>query len=609
MFNVPGATPILMLISTLAMAAPAPPSFVSPESLKPGQKAVVRTVFEGERIEEFEAEIVAVLKGGRAEGDVVLARATSERLMKLGIAQGMSGSPVYVDGRLVGALSFGWPFSREPLFGITPIGEMLDVMRQPDPVGPGTAGPGGVELSASSGLARFGPYRWDDGDDDSGEAHRFPGAADEASDAPMSLRPLPIPVACSGFEGASLDLLGRMLGSARFHLTAGGVSAATATPSAPIAPGSSIAIDLLRGDLNAVAIGTVTHVDGDRLVVFGHPFFQSGEVRLPLATAPIATIVASDQMSFKVGSRGVTIGQVMQDRRAGVSGKLGPSPALLPVAVDLKNGREKSSFHFEAVEDRSLAPTLIAVAAFNSLMESGGRGGNQTLRWKLTLAAPGRVPLVLSDIAAGESPPVEVANAIMSPLRFLLENPYQRLDLDSVRVEVEREPGRESYTLRQAELDAPVVRPGGTLTVRCEIERWRGGREMRELVLTVPRELPAGRYVLWIGGAPEFARFEAARLPGRYRPLSLDEAWARLSTMRTSDALYAVLLASAPEVTFGGRDYPELPGSVAAVLASPRRSGDVRAGSLALLEEHRVPFTGPVRGEIQLAIDVDSQWR
>jgi hypothetical protein len=213
----------------------------------------------------------------------------------------------------------------------------------------------------------------------------------------------------------------------------------------------------------------------------------------------------------------------------------------------------------------------------------------------------------MSDVAAGESPPVELANAVMGPIRFLLDNPYERLDLDSVRVEIDQEPGRESYTLRRAEVVEPVVRPGETVTVRCAIERWRGEESFRDVTLHVPQELPAGRYVLWVGGAPELARLEAARLPGRYRPLSLDEAWSRLSTMRSSDALYAALLASAPEVTTGGRDYPELPASVAAVMISPRRAGDSRPGTLAMLENQRVPMPGLLRGEIQLALDVDPQ--
>ena len=211
---------------------------------------------------------------------------------------------------------------------------------------------------------------------------------------------------------------------------------------------------------------------------------------------------------------------------------------------------------------------MIAVAALNSLLESGGTGNNQTLRWTLRLRRAGAPELRLSDVVASESPSTDLVAAVSSPLRFLFNNPFDHLELDSVAVDVQVEPQRELWTLRSAEIQGASVRPGGTVTVRCEVERWRGDRETHTLRVPVPEEFPDGRYVLWLGGGSELTRYESERLPARYRPISLDEAWRRMAEIRTSNRLYGALVAKAPEVTAGMLDYPELPTSALAVLAS-----------------------------------------
>ncbi len=591
------ARPVTTRVPTLAV-----------DQVKAGQKAIVRTVFEGSTIEEFEAVIVGVLHNGRADGDLILGRATSERLKLTGIAQGMSGSPVYVDGKLIGALSSGWQFSREPLFGITPIGEMLALLRHPaaEPGGV-SGGPSGADIAGMGTDVRFGEFRWDP-EDASGEMARSnaPRATPAAAGIPEALH---LPLACAGLDGAALEFARGLLAPLNLTAVPGGRAHSTGATPATIEPGSALAVDLLRGDLEFSAIGTVTWVEDGRVLAFGHPFFQSGDVRLPFSNAEIATIVASDAISFKLGMRGTTVGAIQQDRRAGIAGTLGASPDMLPFSVAIgPAAKPDRTYRFETIEDRNLAPTLIAIASLNSLLESGGTGGNQSLRWTLQLYRHGFAPLVVSDVATGEAPTTEFANGVLAPVRFLFANPFGRLQLDSVSVEVEPEPGRAQWTLRNARVLEARVRPGARVRVACDLERWRGERVNRTIEVTVPAEAPEGRYTLWLGGGGELMRYEAQRLPGRYRPLSLDDAWRRLSQARPSDALYASLFARASEVTTDGRDYPELPGSALPLLADPRSAGErVRRGELAMLDERRFPLDAQVRGEIMIPIEVDLQ--
>jgi hypothetical protein len=408
-------------------------------------------------------------------------------------------------------------------------------------------------------------------------------------------------------NSAAFEPLARELSALGFAVVPGGRAPAGGPTADQLQPGAAVAVDVMRGDLLLSAIGTVTYRDGDRVLIFGHPFFQSGDVKLPLSTATITTVVSSQMSSFKLGVTGREAGTVTQDRRAAVAGVIGGAPHLLPVAVAVKGAApEPQRFRFETIEDRALAPQLIGVAAVNSLLESGGAGSNQTVRWRLDLFRRGAKPLVLTDLAAGEAPIQEVGAAIASPLRFLFGNPFERLTLDSVRIAVEVEPGREQWTLRGARVLEAAVRPGGRVRVRCELERWHGGREVRDVALTMPEEVPEGRYLLWVGGGPELARFEAARLPWRYRPTSLDDAWRRLGDLRPGDALHVALFARAPEVTSDGRDYPELPLSALALLAGGQGAGEsARRGDVARLDEERVALGGTVRGELQLQVTVD----
>ncbi len=584
-----------------AVALAAVPT-LAPDQLTAGQKAVVRTVFAGQQIEAFDAEIVGVLKSGKVAGDLILARATSDRVVHTGIAQGMSGSPVYVDGKLVGALSSGWSFSREPLFGVTPIGEMLRVLDQASrgDEGAGTAGPTGLEPPPAA-TSSFRNLSW--GDAPTRGAPSLT-TSDLEHSAPVAL---PIPVSCVGLDPAVLPWARQLFEPLGLTAVPGGRSGAAGRTDPDLEPGSAVAIDLLRGDLQMAAIGTVTWREGDRVLIFGHPLFQSGAVKLPMSSAEITTVVASDLLSFKLGSSGTPVGVATQDRRAAVAGRMGTTPRLMPLAVHLAEGAGPgSSYHFESIEDRALAPQIVALAALNSLMESGGTGAGQTVRWSLTLHRHGAAPLLLHDLATGANLTADLVSGITQPLTFLYNNPYSPLTLDSVGVELAVAPGQETWTLRRVELMKAAVRPGGMLGVRCEIERWRGERRTLELSLRVPEEAPGGRYVLWVGGGNELDRFEAVRLPGRFRPASLDEAWRRIASLRRADLLYATLLARAPEVTRQGRDYPELPTSALALLSSGLSAEDVsRSGNEALLDEQHQAVRGHVSGEVQLEVTVD----
>jgi hypothetical protein len=587
----------LCLAVAATAATPAVPTLPL-EAVRPGQQALVRTVMAGDSIETFEAEIVGILPGGRAQGELILARATSPHIERTGVAQGMSGSPVYVDGRLVGALAYSWPFSREPVFGITPIAEMLAVLEVPESAADDeSVGPIGVDPGPTR-HARVGEFRWADEPDSTPHG---------ATTRPARAGWLPLPLAVGGAGPAAFEHIRDLFEPEGFAVVPAGRDR-TSAPGRPPEPGDAIAVDLLRGDLDLSAIGTLTYRDGDRVLVFGHPFFQSGEVRLPLSTARITTTLGRIQTSFKLGSAGRAIGTITQDRRAALAGRLGSSPRLLPLRVEVRSAASgEQRFRFEAVEDRSLLPQLVMIAAANSLLESGGVASMQTVRWSLDVWKGGR-RLALGDMTAGDTPLQDVLLAVSAPVRFLAGNPHRRFTPDSLVLRCDVRPGRAQAALRSAALARATARPGGVARVRLELERWRGGAERVELEVPVPEELPDGRYQLWIGGGEEADRFIAGRLPGRYRVVSLEDAWQRLATGRRADAIHAVLWARAAEVSLDGEDLPELPVSALAVLGAPQQAGDrLRRGDWAMVQEVRAARDEVVRGQLLMELVVDGR--
>ena len=564
-----------------------PAKFIGVHELKPGMKAVGKTVFTGRTIENFELEIVGVVPGGKAEGAMILARALGPRLEHDGIAAGMSGSPIYVDGRLAGALAFSWPFSRDALCGITPIDEMIDVMRQPDgpPTGDFATGP----------IVTLPPP--------------IPQPAPEG--AGVGLERLRTPLVAGGLTPEARAWLEPWAKEQGFLLTAGGASGATkpkvkpdrAQARAALEPGAAFSVDLMRGDMNLSAIGTITWRDGDRIVGFGHPFFQSGNVSYPLALADITTIVASDLNSFKMGVPAEQVGAIRQDRRAAVAGSIGDVPAMLPLTVNVSGLAGRESYRYEVLRHRGLAPTLVGLGIVGALSARGGVAPEATWRWRMRVVAPGSPPLVLEDAATGTL--TSAGAALAAPLQLLLNNPFAAYLADSMTVDLAVEAGLARAQIVSANIEPRVIEPGQVAKVTAELRDYRGTSRFLTFDVPVPQAQPEGRLVVALAGGSELDRQEAPRLPGRFRAQSLPELLRRLAERRRDDRLYAVLYGPGVEASFGGEAHPELPLFAQRLLVSDRANRPTAPfGNLARLVEDQRPVGIPVDGLLTLALDV-----
>lgn len=560
------------------------------DEVRPGLACEARTVFQGSQVESFRLEVLGVLHQGKAAGDLILARALEPRVKHTGIVAGMSGSPVYAnDGRLLGAIAYAWSFSKDPVCGITPIAEMLEVWD--------------VAPQAVSGDFEGGAL-----------------PAPEPSSSSATLPRLRTPVAAAGLAPEVVALLQPWARDNGLLLTPGGSVASATAAGSPgkkattsgkpaLAPGDAVAVDLLRGDATLSAIGTVTAVDGDRVLAFGHPFFLSGPVRLPMSRAEITAVLPSLENSFKIGTSGETVGTLTEDRRAAVAGRLGEAPAMLPITVRVRApGVAEQSYHYEAARQRSLAPLLVSAATVNSALARGALPAESTWRWKLSarLRQAGTTrALEIADVSTSNGA-FPVFAALAAPVNALLNNAWSPVDLERLDVDLDVTPRLEEARVSAVRLERPRVRPGENVRVEVDLASYRGPVETLTLEYLVPKNTPPGTLGLFVGGGAEWARFDATQAPGRYRANSVEELLHRLEDLPRASRLYLAAYSQGRDLSVRGRDYPGLPPS-AQLLLSGRDSRDAseRWSRSSLLGQTWRSFDWAIVGGTTLAVEVN----
>ena len=368
--------------------APSTPVFPLSD-IKPGMKAVGRTVFQGNKIEEFQAEILGVLKNISPRQSVILARLSGGSLEQSGVAAGMSGSPVYIDGKLVGAVALGFQFSKEPIAGITPIEDMLNAFEQ-DPTAP--------QPGPSRGEWRFEPGSQDAGGPRVIQASApdfLPPVIDRSKPVfwqggQASLIPVATPLVLSGFTAQAVDQFAgplRSMGLVPLQGGSGGSNDDTSMGDiSRLQPGGMISVQLVRGDMGASADGTVTLVDNGRVYAFGHPFMSAGPTQMPFSESNVITVLSDYATSMKITTPGKLLGVIGQDRSTGVYGVLGRRARTIPVEIALQSSRGSDrNYHFEVVNDRFLLPFLINFTAFSAIGSTERLIGDSTLRVEETV--------------------------------------------------------------------------------------------------------------------------------------------------------------------------------------------------------------------------------
>jgi hypothetical protein len=562
------ARPLLALTLLLLAGRPARAVEVMPLSdVRPGMEGVGRTVFEGSRVEEFSVRILGVLENALGpRQSLILARLAGGPLAETGVIAGMSGSPVYVDGRLVGAVAYAFPFGKLPIAGITPFAEMVEATATLAPrAASARLRPGaGLRLDRPALLAALERPLRPTLPVTPGDAALPPGLSG------ATLAPLSLPLVFSGFDPAAFEWARGVFASMGFAPVAGGSSASRPGPLGDLAPGSAIGVSLVEGDLDLSATGTVTHVDGARVYAFGHPFYNLGPTRFPMKKAWVYSVFPSLQVSWKIAAAFDPVGTIDQDRATAVAGLLGEPPRLVPVEVRLRSPRSAERvFRFRMVDDELFTPTLAYVCLLSVLQGHERALGAATLRVEARLSLAGGRSIRVEEIAASDQPAPQAALAVASPLAALFGNDFERVAVERLDVAVDALETVQAAELHRVWVDGRLpVRAGTTASVRVLLRNRRGETERVDLPVPVPASAPAGSYTLLVSDAATMDAIEQREMRQGLAPRDLPALLRAIERLRSGNRLYARLTRPAGGAVLAGAPMPSLPGSVLSVLGS-----------------------------------------
>ncbi len=586
------------------------------DEVRPGMIGVGRTVFQGADLADFKVHIIGVLRNVQGpRRDLILARLEGGPLAQTGVAAGMSGSPVYVDGRLIGAVSYSiGAFSKEAIAGITPIQEMKDATAtsRPRPVRQARVDLPVTRQSLTEALtaayAQLAPFAARPADV---QSIGLPTAAGAQLGAMM--RPIATPLLMAGFEPDVADVIGGGFRDSGFSpVITGGSGAGGEAPTGPLREGDAIGVSLIGGDLEMGATGTVTHIDGDRVYAFGHPFYNLGPAAFPMTRAHVFTMLPSLMNSFKISSLGETIGTMQQDRATAIAGTLGKGPALVPMTITVNSTRDgdaqpiSRTVKLNLVNDQLFTPLLAYVSMFNTLGSFERQYGAATISVKSRARLKGHGDLTLEDVFATENPILGASAAVAGPLTLMLANNIAEVSVEGLDVTVNASETPRSVSIERVWLDDIRPRPGRTVPLKVLTRSYRGEEKISTLPIEIPANAPRELTVLVTDGR-QLNAMEQRELRGSLQPQTIAQLMRVLNEARRNNRIYVRLMTGRAGAVVNGEAMTALPPSVLSVLESDRNGGSFTPIRSAALGEWEIPADAAVTGSRMLTINLEAR--
>jgi hypothetical protein len=560
---------------------PDPATYWDVKDVRPGMKGKGRTVMVGMKLEEFEAEVLGVMRDVSPGRDMVLCRLKGCNLEHAGIIQGMSGSPIYIDGKLLGAVAFAWEFAKDPIAGVTPFSQMVQYVRSNDRriAAESRDKSTGGRFEAAAG--RFTPWIEGLSGDEPGLGGSMQPLA-VSGGAMGGMTPIVTPLAASGFSPRALGLLAERLRPIGMAPMAGGGAPERIIREMgdhPLVPGAPLSIGLVLGDFDLSGIGTVTHVEGSRVYGFGHPMMSLGACELPMMTGYIHTVYPRASVSMKMGSPLKIVGVIDTDVSTSVAGRLGSTPDMLPMSVRVKTGRysDARTYRVRVVREPALMPSLILSVLTNAIDTEGNLPEELTAHLTATIRLKDHDAITLSDTFSGprytgQMGPSALFNPLASIVNILVRNTMTPVRVESVDCDVEIQPGRKVATIESVRLLSDTVEPGRELKGFVTLKPFKGERETIEISLPIPADFPEGAHEASFGDAGSSLKRAARNDPSLLDPHDLAGLLRSLKVQVEPKRTAVYLQVQAPDrgVSVQGQPLPNLPGSVRAVFASKR---------------------------------------
>jgi SpoIVB peptidase S55 len=583
-------TLVFALLGSLPVSA-APQD--SPETMplsqvRPGMKGYAYTIFEGDQVEKFDLEVIGVMPNFMGPKQaIILVELKGPKVEHTGVVAGMSGSPVYLEGKLAGALSLKLGiFTKEAIAGVTPIADVLMPPVGDAPMAQGT--PQGLALPKDE-LGR----------------NELPGGS--------ALEPIETPLVFSGFQAAAIQQFGKQLQSYGFVAAQGGTAEARPEDS-HLTAGDMAGMVLVQGDASINAACTVTAVRGDQVYLCGHPFMNLGNVQIPMVRSRVVTTLSSSLASTKIVNVGGSIGTITGDHVTAVTGKLGTAPAMVPLDLTFVNGSGERKLHFEMVNHPKLTPLLVSLTTFNGVNQNPIYGEGTTLHLTGEIRLKGHAPVMIENtVAPGDSlapDSMPIAMLVQGIFGRLFNNDFEVPNVEHIALKVESQPGRKSYSIESAWLEKGEASPGEKLRVRVLLRPYRGQSRVEETTVQVPDQIAKGTTLRilvsdaeWMNRASRGFTFPGMMGAGG-GPEGMDQLIALLNRERRNDRLYVGLFVPAPTLVWDDKEMPNVPLSQINVIDGRPAPGSVQVLRESLASEESVELGGPVAGLISLNLQI-----
>ncbi len=581
--------------------------FFPVEQVKPGMRAIGYTVFSGSEPKKFELEILGVLTGFPNPGqNAVLSKLLGEELNHTGVFQGMSGSPVYIDGKLLGAVAFGYQFAKDPIAGITPIKEMLAVFEQKQ-TEKKTDQPRSVSFSEISFNADSREYK-EFVESLSGKSNVAVQSVAAPGNAQV-LMPIATPLSITGVAPEVVARFAPLFQSWGFTPVAGVSGAAQIgqlkkANAETLKPGSNIIVPLVRGDYSLSAAGTVTYRDGDRIYAFGHPFLSLGVSEFPMHEGEVVTVMSSQATSFKLSFPTEMVGTISGDRSTGIYGELGKTPKMIPVTINLETSLgNRQTYNFDVVSDRFLTPILMQMTVLSTITSTERAIGDSTLQIRGNLKLAGQSDVNFENrLSVSMNSPLAAAFAVSKPISTLFNSGFSDMRLEKITFDITSYDTRNTGRLDRLWINRTEVRPGEKIEIQAFARTDSGGEYIERIPLEIPADAPLGELQIVVGDG---ASIQAMEPRTGISPKSLGQLVRELNKIRKADRLYVKLTRSEDGAIINNEELPNLPPSVLATLGSDRTSGGyVKTGSSTFFEKELPPAEFVISGQRTLTLTV-----
>lgn len=555
--------------------------FMTISEVKPRMRGIGKTVFTQTKIEDFEVEIIDVMKNVAPRGDIILARLSGGGvrggLENTGVIAGMSGSPVYVDGKMIGAIAYTWSFQKEPIVGITPISEMLKIIE--------------ADKHSQGDLENWQDY---------------------CSVNFSNLAYIPIPIAFASTALFShpqyLTQINTILSGFNFlPILAAGISS-DSNPE-ELAPGSAVGVGLIQGDMQSAGIGTLTYRTKDKILAFGHPIFLGGAVEFPMVSGLIHTVMPSQALSFKLFSPTKPLGVITQDRANGIMGQIGKTAKLIPIKVGIHSSGIDTIFSYQAVGHKILFPALLGVIILNSIIAQEGVFGEFTIKADMSLSFsqdPAKFQTVeFQQILTGDATVVEIINRLTEPVAVLIDNEFQKIKIEALKINLIIERGKKISYLEKLVVNQEKVKPGDSIAVTIALRSYQGKIYYKVCKVLIPNETPAGNLLLLVANADSTYQFDLRRTPQRITPQNFNQLLNQIQKFGKGNLLQISGYIPEKGIVVQGQELSNPPRFIKQVLARPQNP--IRFTELSLIFRQSETCEAVIQGSASLNLIVEKE--